>query len=227
MTSAMTLAAIVGIQQAAAQGLPAPVVSCMDEHDAAKRLACYDREVPRAVAASAGASPSAAATTPAVRTPSPQSTTALASSTAPATASTAAPRPPAPAAGQTSASAGTPASTSTLAPSAAASGTAASASSAASEVDAFGMTAQLQRKESGATAPPPLNKLTAHIAAVSQTPRGEFIVTLDNGQVWEETETVSHLPLRTGDSITIKRGMLGSFYMSSEQVLGLRVRRVR
>jgi hypothetical protein len=216
MTSAMTLAAIVGIQQAAAQGLPAAVVSCMDEHDAAKRLACYDREVPRAVAASAGAtapgsstasaagaSPSAAAATPAVRAPSPQSTTALASSTTRAGASTAAPRPPEPAAGQTS------------------------AASAASEVDAFGMTAQLQRKESGATAPPGLNKLTAHIAAVSQKPPGEFIVTLDNGQVWEEAETVSHLPLRTGDSITIKRGMLGSFYMSSEQVLGLRVRRVR
>jgi hypothetical protein len=52
-------------------------------------------------------------------------------------------------------------------------------------------------------------------------------VTLDNGQVWEESEVTSHLPLRVGDDIVIKRGMLGAFYLSSKQALGLRVKRVQ
>jgi hypothetical protein len=140
------LAGALTIQQATAQALPPAVVACMNEHDPTQRLACYDREVPRAVGAKG---------------------------------------------------------------------------------EAFGMTAQIQRKENAGAPPPPLDKLTAHITAVSQKPQGEFVVTLDNGQVWEETEATSHLPLRAGDDITIKRGMLGAFYMSSQQVLGLRVKRVR
>jgi hypothetical protein len=108
-------------------------------------------------------------------------------------------------------------------------GTAAGAASTApapSDANAFGLTPQLQRKQPDAPPPPPA-KLTAHITAVSQRLRGESVVTLDNGQVWEEAEITSHLPLRIGDGITIKRGMLGAFYMSTKQVLGLRVKRVQ
>ena len=171
------LACVLAIQQATAQVLPPAVVACMNEHDSTQRLACYDREVPRAVAATR-----APGSTPAAAAPASQLATA----------------PPAPA-----------------------------APSAAAEVDAFGMTTQIERQQTGASAPPHLDKLTAHITAVSRKPRGEFIVTLDNGQVWEEAEITSHLPLRAGDDITIKRGMLGAFYLSSQQVLGLRVKRVR
>lgn len=89
------------------------------------------------------------------------------------------------------------------------------------------MTTKIQREQAGASAPPRLDKLAARITALSRKPGGEFVVTLDNGQVWEEAETTSHLPLRSGDDITIKRGMLGAFYMSSQRVLGLRVKRVR
>ena len=168
-------ACVLAIQQATAQALPPAVVACMDEHEPTQRLACYDREVPRAVAATRppGLTPGASA-------PASQLATA----------------PPA-------------------------------VQSTAAEVDAFGMTTQIQRQQAGASAPPHLDKLTAHITAVSHKPRGEFIVTLDNDQVWEEAEITSHLPLRAGDDITIKRGMLGAFYLSSQQVLGLRVKRVR
>ena len=162
--------ALVWAMLASAQALPPAVVACMDEHDSTRRLACYDREVPRAVTATHAPSSTSSAQTPQPATASP---------------------------------------------------------SADSEVDAFGMTAQIQRNENGGTPPPRLDNLTAHIASVSQKPRGEFIVTLDNGQVWEEAEATSHLPLRAGDDITIKRGMLGAFYMSSRQVLGLRVKRLR
>jgi hypothetical protein len=102
----------------------------------------------------------------------------------------------------------------------------ASSSASQSEADSFGMTAELQRKQ-GAQPPHRLDKLIGRIATVSYKPRGEAIVSLEDGQVWEEAEAEPHLPLRPGDKVTIKRGMLGAFYMSSDQVLGLRVRRVR
>jgi hypothetical protein len=219
-------------QQAAAQALPPAVVACMDEHDATRRLACYDREVPRAVAATrrpaapgsaSGASASGSQLTPALSSGTPARASA---------SSAQAPQPTTPPATATTltspATAGTPAPTSaaTASPRPAAA-TGASMPAPLSEVDAFGMTPQIQQKENHGTPPPRLDKLSAHITAVSQKPAGESVVTLDNGQVWEEAEATSHLPLRTGDNITIKRGMLGAFYMSSRQVLGLRVKRVR
>ena len=200
------LACVLAIEQATAQALPPAVVACMNEHDSTQRLACYDREVPRAVAAARppGSTPgtsapaSQLATAPPTRAPAASSTHGT---------SGAGPQPAtAPTSGSPPASAG---------------------QSAAAEVDAFGMTTQIQRQQTGASAPPRLDKLIARITAVSYKPRGEFVVTLDNGQVWEEAETTSHLPLRAGDDITIKRGMLGAFYLSSRQALGLRVQRVR
>jgi hypothetical protein len=204
-------------QQAVAQALSPAVVACMDERDPTQRLACYDREVPRAVAATPRA-PASSSGAPARAPTSANSVQATQPTTpvAPATAATNAPTSPVPAGTGTP----TPASQSTVAPRA-------STPVPQSEVDAFGMTPQIQHKENHGTPPPRLDKLAAHITAASQNPAGEFVVTLDNGQVWEEAEATSHLPLRSGDNITIKRGMLGAFYMSSKQALGLRVKRVR
>jgi hypothetical protein len=162
----MVLACVLGIQETAVQAaqstpavLPANVIACMDERDAGKRLACYDRELALVV----GKSPAVSAASPAAPASTPNS---------------------------------------------------------------FGMTPDLQRQQNG---PLPTNpaKLSTRITAVSYEPRGAAIVTLENGQVWEEAENGSHLPLRPGDTVTIKSGMLGAFYMSSAQVPGLRVKRVR
>jgi hypothetical protein len=210
-------------QQAVAQALPPAVVACVDERDSTQRLACYDREVSRAVAASQRSpAPSPGATARAPTSTSSAQATQPTTAVAPATAATNAPTSLVPAGTGTPAtsSAPMPASPPTAAPRA-------STPVPLSEVDAFGMTPQIQHKENHGTPPPRLDKLVAHITAVSQNPAGEFVVTLDNGQVWEEAEATSHLPLRTGDNITIKRGMLGAFYMSAKQALGLRVKRVR
>jgi hypothetical protein len=185
----MVLAYAGATPQIWAQALPASVIVCADEPDAAKRLSCYDREVARLrTAASDTIASAASAGVPATGSAGTGSAT-----TAPAT-----PR---------------------------VSGGPASASSAAA-VDSFGMTGELQRKEGGAPPAPKLDKLTAHITAVSYKPYGQAIVTLENGQVWEEAEVGMHLPLRSGDVATIERGVLGAFYMSTAHVLGVRVKRV-
>lgn len=92
----------------------------------------------------------------------------------------------------------------------------------------FGMNGELKRKEGAATAQPAkLDKLTARVSSISSRPTGEAIYTLESGQVWVEAEPASHLPLHPGEEVTIDRGVLGAFYLSSAEVRGLRVKRVR
>ena len=57
-------------------------------------------------------------------------------------------------------------------------------------------------------------------------PRGDYRVTLDDGQVWEETQHTGGPPPEAGETITIKRGALGSYFLTrSRGGLALRVRR--
>jgi hypothetical protein len=120
----------------------------------------------------------------------------------------------------------------TLSPPSAAAGpatpTAAPASPEATAAADFGMNGELKRKEGGATPQPARpDKLTARVASITNRPTGQAIYTLEGGQVWMEAETESHLPLHPGEEVTIKRGVLGAFYLSSAEVRGLRVKRVR
>jgi len=98
---------------------------------------------------------------------------------------------------------------------------------AAPPAASFGSNAQLERKAHPDQQPPAIKEVTVHVAAVSFKGSGETVLTLDNGQVWEETEHDSHIPLRAGEDVTIKKGMLGAFYLSSPEVRGLRVKRVK
>jgi hypothetical protein len=61
---------------------------------------------------------------------------------------------------------------------------------------------------------------------VSKKPRGEYRITLEDGQVWEETQhTSSSVAPAVGDTVTIKRGMLGSYFLERGAGLALRVKR--
>src|SRR5215469_8911994 len=81
----------------------------------------------------------------------------------------------------------------------------------------FGMTSDLLRKEQAQAgikpppAPPP-STLSAKVAKISTRSNGALIVTLDNGQVWEQQEQIEML-LKVGDPVTITHGLLGSMWM--------------
>jgi hypothetical protein len=210
----LVLASAIAAPQVFAQTLPASVIACADETDVLKRLSCYDREVARYRAHPAA------------------STTAPPGTTAPAAASAAAP-----AAGSAASADAPPASASaTAAPPASrpssASGTRATSAGTASPADQqaeFGMNGELKRKEQGpnvAAEPAKLEQLTARITSLAYKPHGESILTLDDGQTWEEAENTTHVPYHVGDEVTIKRGVLGAFYLSSSGVRGMRVKRV-
>jgi hypothetical protein len=206
----LVLASAIAAPQVFAQTLPASVIACADETDVLKRLSCYDREVSRYRAH------------PAASTTAPPGTTAPAAASAAGSAAGAG-APPASA----SATAAPPASR----PSSA-SGTRATSAGTASPADQqaeFGMNGELKRKEQGpnvAAEPAKLEQLTARITSLAYKPHGESILTLDDGQTWEEAENTTHVPYHVGDEVTIKRGVLGAFYLSSSGVRGMRVKRV-
>jgi D-lyxose ketol-isomerase len=72
-----------------------------------------------------------------------------------------------------------------------------------------------------------LTELTARVAALSAKPRGELVITLDNGQVWAEIAPGSKIRLKPGDSVTIEAGTLGSFILIAPNKRSSKVSRVR
>lgn len=94
---------------------------------------------------------------------------------------------------------------------------------------AFGM-APLQvlaREQAATRAPPPLDRLAAHIIALGTAADGREIFTLDNDQVWSQLEPDADLGARRGDAVTISRGWLGSYWLSLKSRRGCKVTRMR
>jgi len=72
--------------------------------------------------------------------------------------------------------------------------------------------------------------LTAGITTLREDHRGTWVISLDNGQVWRQQEVGLPFPLRTGETVRIDKGVLGS-YMLTRVVEGwtrwIRVTRVK
>jgi hypothetical protein len=81
------------------------------------------------------------------------------------------------------------------------------------------MNEELARKLHGAAAPPHLDKLQARVVAVSYKLRGEPVVRLENGQVWEGLEGSRHIELKVGDVVTIWPGLFGSYRLTAGNVV--------
>jgi len=72
-----------------------------------------------------------------------------------------------------------------------------------------------------------LRNITAKVTAISRRPRGEHVLTLDNGQVWAQTQAGSNLRVELGDSVTIRSAVLGSFLLTGPRGGSTRVERLR
>lgn len=78
-----------------------------------------------------------------------------------------------------------------------------------------------------ASRPPPPETQTARIASVSQPDGRKYRIVLDNDEVWQETEHVRDMELEPGQTVRIKPGVLGSFFLIVESGRSTRVRRIR
>ena len=171
----------------AAEALPPTLRACMSESDAARRLACFDRESARLVKDSAptarksdslAAAPAAAAAAPAAATPAPAANA------------------PAP-----------------------------------SAQDKFGYRGNIARAEidkQSEEARTQAEVLTAKVTELSSLAHGEMLLTLDNGQVWQQKRGDRGVRIKVGDEIMIRRAALGSFLLTTQAAKGsMRVSRVK
>lgn len=74
--------------------------------------------------------------------------------------------------------------------------------------------------------PPEATTISAHITGLSLTPSGRATFTLDNGQVWREVESGGDLLAKLGDSVSISRGALRSYWMQLKSGRGCKVTRI-
>jgi hypothetical protein len=71
------------------------------------------------------------------------------------------------------------------------------------------------------------SSVTATITSLDRRRDGKFVVTLDNTQVWSQSEFNSQADVDIGDTITVRRGALGSYLLVTKAGIGTRVRRVK
>lgn len=98
----------------------------------------------------------------------------------------------------------------------------------ASAEDEFGLSGELARKRRAERQEKPApTELRAAVAKVSQRPYGEYVIELDNGQVWEQPEKKSSFQIKPGDTVRITPGAMGSFFMVVDAGSSTKVRRIR
>lgn len=59
-----------------------------------------------------------------------------------------------------------------------------------------------------------VKELDATIVEVLTNALGDFTLVLDNGQIWKQTESATLPPVRNGDVVRIKKGLIGGFRLT-------------
>jgi hypothetical protein len=97
----------------------------------------------------------------------------------------------------------------------AAGGTAAEAAAAqAKAAEDFGLDGRKPGEQPAEPKAP--DQIQARVTQISTQPRGEAVLTLDNGQVWQQQEYDWHLAFKVGDEVIIKRGVLKSYRLQQQ-----------
>ena len=94
--------------------------------------------------------------------------------------------------------------------------------------DQFGMTADIAHKRDPvATSKRENESLSGNIAALVEAPRGEYIFTLDNGQIWIQAELRSNIRFEVGEAVQIEHGAMGSLWLAADHHRKTRVKRIQ
>jgi hypothetical protein len=68
--------------------------------------------------------------------------------------------------------------------------------------------------------------ITARVVSLRWRKYGEFVVTLDNAQVWAQIEPMPSAVVKVGDTVTIKKALFGSYTLVTAGRIGTKVRRL-
>ena len=71
-----------------------------------------------------------------------------------------------------------------------------------------------------------IKSVKAIVTATHPGPGGGLVIELDNGQRWQQLGSAD-MELQVGDSVTISRAMLGSFWLAPPSGRGAKVSRLR
>jgi hypothetical protein len=71
-----------------------------------------------------------------------------------------------------------------------------------------------------------IKSVKATVTATQHRPSGALVIDLDNGQRWQQLGSAD-MELEVGDSVTISRAMLGSFWLAPPSGRGSKVSRLR
>jgi len=92
----------------------------------------------------------------------------------------------------------------------------------------FGYTEKEAKRQSGQpTEAEGARSITAAVTSLDRLRDGKFVVTLDNEQVWSQSEINSQADVAVGDKVTVRRGALGSYLLVTKAGIGTRVKRVK
>lgn len=69
--------------------------------------------------------------------------------------------------------------------------------------------------------------VSGKVVKVARQPAGEFVLTLDNGQVWTQLQVDLRARVAVGDTVTIRKAALGSYLLVTANRYATRVRRVK
>jgi hypothetical protein len=94
------------------------------------------------------------------------------------------------------------------------------------EADSFGMTADIAHKRDSSQ--PQANEavLPGKIIALGRAANGGFIFTLDNQQVWVQTQVEPSKLFIVGDVVRIEHGAMGSWWLAADRARKTRVKRI-
>ena len=96
------------------------------------------------------------------------------------------------------------------------------------EADRFGMTADIEHKRHPEAAQPAKDEvLSGKISGLRHTPQGELIFTLDNRQVWVQSEVNPRIQFAVGEDVHIEHGSMSSLWLVADQHRKVRVTRLR
>ncbi|MEJ1960292.1 MAG: hypothetical protein WDO56_01530 [Gammaproteobacteria bacterium] len=84
---------------------------------------------------------------------------------------------------------------------------------------------RVRQKDPDASKKP--DQMVVRVKDVTTRARGEYRITMEDGQVWQETQHLDAEAPKVGESVTIKRAAFGSYFLSRDKGLAFRVTRIQ
>ena len=74
--------------------------------------------------------------------------------------------------------------------------------------DTFGIESRIAREKTEK-----ISEISAIVGKVTQGANGKSVITLEDGQVWVQTDSVKRVKVSSGDSVIVSRGLMGGFFL--------------